>query len=106
LSCSFERVTGVKAYFVGAVKRLGADVPGKSKIVLIWSVLAPTQDTPISALEGRYVGNLDAERGSGARGLIGGAKSQIELKPLTIAPELGSNAALSVLELELAAMRA
>jgi hypothetical protein len=106
LSCSFDPVVGANADFVGTVKRLGADVADQGKIVLVWSVLAPRQDTALSQLEGRYVGDLDAERGMGAHGLVGGSKSQIELKPLTIDPQLGSNAALSVLELELKAMKA
>lgn len=105
LSCSFDPVVGVKANFVGIVKRLGAQSPGQRKIVLVWSVLAPSMETSLSDLEGRYVGDLDAERRDGAHGLIGGTEGKIELKPLTVNPGLGENAALSVLELELAAMK-
>jgi Protein of unknown function (DUF992) len=106
LSCAFHPITGVTTGFIGTVKRLGADVPHEGQIVLVWSVRAPNQNTPPSNLEGRYIGDLDAERDSGAHGLVGGSKSQIELIPLTASPDLGSNAALSVLELELAAMKA
>jgi hypothetical protein len=107
LSCSFEPIVGSQVTFVGVVKRLGADVAGHAKIVLVWSVLGPSVDTPVKQLEGRYLGSLASERDQNdAAGLVGGANANIRLKPLTLDPQLGGNAALSVLELELAAMRA
>ena len=75
--------------------------------MLVWSVLGPSVDTPVKQLEGRYLGSLASERDEDdAAGLVGGANANIRLKPLTLDPQLGTNAALSVLELELAAMRA
>lgn len=107
LSCTFEPIAGPKVDLVGVVKRLGADVGGQAKIVLVWSVLGPKLDTPLKQLEGRYLGTLASERGeTDAAGLLGGANANIRLKPLTLDPQLGTNAALSVLELELAAMKA
>ena len=107
LSCIFEPILGVKAYFVGVVKRLGVKVPDRKKVVLVWSVIGPDLDTPPLGLEGRYVGNLP-NNNAGDRGpkLIGGANSQIALQPLTTDADLGANAALSVLELDLFAMQA
>jgi hypothetical protein len=107
LSCTFQPIAGPKIDLVGAVKRLGADVGGQGKVVLVWSVLGPTLDTPLKQLEGRYLGSLTSERGEAdAAGLLGGANGNIRLKPLTLDPQLGTNAALSVLELELATMKA
>jgi hypothetical protein len=106
LSCTFEPLVGPKVDLVGVVKRLGAEVGGQEKIVLVWSVLGPKLDTPLKQLEGRYLGTLDAERDDAEAGLLGGANANIRLKPLTLDPALGANAALSVLELELAAMKA
>jgi len=107
LSCSFEPLVGPKADFVGVVKRLGAEAPGKAKIVLVWSVHAPSMETSLNELEGRYLGDLSAERSHGdTPGLVGGGKSNITLRPLTIDPSIGKNAAISVLELELVAMKA
>ncbi len=105
LSCSFDPLVGPKADFIGVVKRLGADVASDKKIVLAWSVVGPQVDTPVRALEGRYLGNLSAGRGEGKPGLVGGAKSEITLEPLTVDPSLGDNAAISVLELDLSAMK-
>lgn len=107
LSCTFEPIVGSQVALVGVVKRLGADVADQAKIVLVWSVLGPSVDTPVKQLEGRYLGSLASERDQDdAAGLVGGANANIRLKPLTLDPQLGTNAALSVLELELAAMRA
>jgi len=64
-------------------------------------------ETSLNELEGRYLGDLSAERSHGdVPGLVGGAKSNITLRPLTIDPSIGKNAAISVLELELVAMKA
>ncbi|MGE0701655.1 MAG: DUF992 domain-containing protein [Hyphomicrobiaceae bacterium] len=106
LSCTFAPVTGPQAKLTGVVKRLGAQVPGQAKIVLAWSVLAPDVATPAQSLEGRYVGSLGAPRNSESVGLVGGKGGGIALRPLTVAPDVGSNAAISVVELELSAMRA
>ena len=107
LSCTFEPVVGSKVDLVGVVKRLGAETGGQERIVLVWSVLGPSLDTPIKHLEGRYLGSLASPRNEAdSAGLVGGAKANIVLKPLTLDPQLGTNAAISVLELELAAMKA
>jgi Protein of unknown function (DUF992) len=107
LSCVFEPILGAKASFVGVVKRLGVEAPDRKKVVLVWSVIGPDMNTPPSRLEGRYVGNLPNSDGQQtAPNLVGGADSKIALQPLTTDANLGSNAALSVLELDLAAMRA
>lgn len=50
LSCTFEPVVGSKVDFVGVVKRLGTEIGGQQKIVLVWSVLGPSLDTPIKQL--------------------------------------------------------
>lgn len=102
LSCGFEPFTGPRAKLRGVVKRLGASVPDKGKIVMVWTVFGPSVDTPAGHLEGSYIGSLGAETQDG---LIGGVASSIHLKPLTAAPEF-VNAALSILELELSLMKA
>lgn len=106
LSCTFEPVVGSKVDLVGVVKRLGTEIGGQQKIVLVWSVLGPSLDTPIKQLEGRYLGSFASPRNEAdSAGLVGGAEANIKLRPLTLDPQLGTNAAISVLELELAAMK-
>jgi hypothetical protein len=106
LYCSFDPVVGPKANFAGAVKRLAAKSPGQAKIVLVWSVRAPSTEIPLKQLEGRYVGKLGPAAPDQAPVLIGGKSGKISLQALTIDPKLGANAAVSVLELELKAMKA
>lgn len=107
LSCSFEPLTGPKAQLKGVVKQIGGQAaPGDAKIVLVWSVLGPEIGGPARQLEGRYVGAIGEGRGANATGLVGGANGSIALRPLTLDPNIGENAALAVVELQLAAMKA
>lgn len=103
----FEPIAGPKVGLVGVVKRFGAEIASQEKIVLVWSVLGPSSDTRANKIAGRYLGSLDSGRAEGdAVGLVGGADANITLKPLTIDPQLGTNAAISVIELELTTMKA
>jgi hypothetical protein len=102
LSCDFEPFNGPRANLRGVVKRIGASVPDKGQIVMVWTVFGPSINTPAGHLEGSYVGSLG---GQPEDGLIGGVESSIRLKPLTAAPEF-VNAVLSILELELTVMKA
>lgn len=104
LSCNFEPVSGVKASFSGIVKRMGAVAPGQRKIVLAWSVVGPA-DASAEQLEGRYVGSLEQQRATAA-GLVGGKNGDIRLQPLAVAPDVGENAAVAIIDLELSGMRA
>lgn len=103
LSCTFQPTIGAAAKFTGIVKRFGTGIGGGAKTVMVWSVLAPRMDLEPRQLAGRYVGKFGAastDRG----GLVGGSANAIRLDPLTKPP--ASNAAISVIELELSAMRA
>jgi hypothetical protein len=108
LSCSLVRTAGTKAQFTGVVKRLDGGEPWENKVMLAWSVMGPSLDTPLHNLEGRYVGKLGADRNASSDvvGLTGGSNSTIQLRPLTIDPSVGINAAMTVLELELSSIRA
>jgi hypothetical protein len=107
LSCTLARTAGTKAQFTGVVRRLDADTSRQSKIVLAWSVMGPSLDTPLQDLEGRYVGELGAKGNpGGVVGMIGGNNSTIRLRPLTLDPTVGANIAVTVLELELSSIKA
>jgi hypothetical protein len=107
LSCSFDPLQGPKAQLKGVVKQIGGQAtPGDAKIVLVWSVLGPEIGGPASQLEGRYIGAYGEGRGANATGLVGGESGSIALRPLNLDPNVGENAALVVLELELSAMKA
>jgi hypothetical protein len=103
LSCTFEPLTGAKASFIGTIKRAGTKNESGAKVILVWSVLGPKVGTSVKQLEGSYHGVV----GSEANGLVGGAAGDIALKPVTPDElDLGETAALAVLELQLAAMKA
>jgi hypothetical protein len=116
LSCTFVRATGPNAQFSGHVKSFGAVAPEGAKIVLVWSVLAPKADVDVGDLAGRYVGSVyqspqstaDAkdQTRSKAGGLIGGSEQSIRLVPMSVGPNLGTNVAASILDLELTSMKA
>ncbi len=106
LSCTFEPLKGPKAQLKGVVKQIGAQMPGDANIVLAWSVLGPEIGGPARQLEGRYLGAIGEGRGVNATGLVGGESGSIALRPLTLDPNIGENATLTVLELQLSAMKA
>lgn len=68
------------------------------------SVVGPA-DASAELLEGRYVGSLE-QQGATAAGLVGGRDGSIRLRPLTVAPDMGENAAVAIVDLELSGMRA
>lgn len=86
------------------MKRVGAVDPGQRKVVIAWSVVGPA-GASAEQLEGRYVGSLEQQRASAA-GLVGGKNGDIRLQPLAVAPDVGENAAVSIIDLELSGMRA
>ncbi|MGE0766657.1 MAG: DUF992 domain-containing protein [Hyphomicrobiaceae bacterium] len=106
VSCTFEPLTGPKANLGGTIKRVGAKTPSDAKIILAWSVMGPQVGATVKQLEGRYVGAVGEGRGANASGLVGGHGGHITLQPLTLDPNIGKNAALAVLELHLAAIKA
>ncbi len=104
-TCSFEPLTGPKVQFVGIVKRIGSQTPPQARLVLAWTVIAPEAATPSDQLQGRYVSG--AERGGQTReALIGGTNGSIALQPLAMPADLGDNAAPTVVELQIAAVKA
>ena len=108
LSCTFEPLTGAKANFTGVVKRGGGgdEATSHAKTVLVWAVLGPRIDAAASQLEGRYVGAVGEGQGVNAPGLVGGHGGRIVLRPLTLDADLGENASVAVLELQLSSMKA
>lgn len=116
LSCELVRAAGPNAQFSGLVKNFGAVAPKGTKIVLVWSVLAPKADVDAADLAGRYVGSAyqtsrspvetKDQTSSKTGGLVGGSDQSIRLVPLSVGPTLGTNVAASILDLELTSMKA
>jgi hypothetical protein len=108
LSCSFQpRGDGATARFRGSIARLGADERLEAHRALIWLVLGPP-DLDATDLEGRFIrknrpGGAVEERFR--KGLIGGAGGTIALVPPSGREQISGNAALTVIDLSLSALR-
>jgi hypothetical protein len=81
--------------YKGKIQKFGVDIGYTRSGILIWTVIAPTNDVDRGALHGTYVG-LSAQAtvglGLGANALIGGGNS-FALQPLSISGQTGLNVA-------------
>jgi hypothetical protein len=81
--------------YTGKIHTYGIDIGYTESGVLIWGVIAPTNDIDHGALQGKYAGatvELTAGAGLGADALIGGGNS-MALQPLSISGQKGLNIA-------------
>lgn len=105
LSCVFERVkNGPRSNYDGRITKVGLSLGVTGRNVLIWTVLASTDNLPGSALAGRYAGigaNASVGVGVGANALIGGSSNSVVLQPLSVQAQTGVNIAAGVAGLTL-----
>ena len=81
--------------YTGKIKKFGVDIGYTRSGILIWTVIAPTNDIDRGALQGTYVGasaQATVGLGLGANALIGGGNS-FALQPLSISGQTGLNVA-------------
>ena len=84
--------------YTGKIQKFGVDVGYTQAGVLIWAVIAPTNDVDQGALQGKYVGataEVTLGAGLGANVLVGGGNS-IALQPLSISGQEGLNIAAGI----------
>lgn len=107
LSCSFQpRGDGATARFRGTIARLGVDERIEAQRAVIWLVHGP-QEFDVADLEGRFVRKSLPGRALQKRfpnGLIG-EDGAIALVPPSGREQISGNAALTVIELSLSALR-
>lgn len=105
LSCVLERGNaGVVANYSATITRVGLDIGVTGRNVMVWTVLASSDNPPASALAGRYKGvsaNASVGVGAGANALIGGNRNSIVLQPLSVQAQTGVNIAAGVAGLRL-----
>lgn len=105
LSCVFERVkNGPRSNYDGRITKVGLSLGITGRNVLIWTVLASTDNLPGSALAGRYGGigaNASLGVGVGANALVGGSSNSVVLQPLSVQAQTGINIAAGVAGLTL-----
>lgn len=82
--------------YKGTIKKFGLDIGYQTASVMIWGVIAPTNDVGPGALAGNYGGGSAAVTlgyGLGANALIGGSQKTVVLQPLSIEGIQGLNVA-------------
>ncbi len=107
IRCVFDAGTGKPAdNYAGTIKKYGVDIGYQSNGVMVWAVLAPTNDVGPGALAGGYAGISAAAAigyGVGANALLGGSQDSFVLQPLSVEGIQGLNIAGGVAVLTLQA---
>jgi Protein of unknown function (DUF992) len=104
VKCAYALQEGYTEYYTGSITKFGADIGYLSSGVIIWAVLAPTNNLGQGALSGHYAGATASAAvgvGAGANVLIGGFKNSIALQPVSIEGQNGLNIAAGVAALAL-----
>jgi Protein of unknown function (DUF992) len=104
MKCSYAMTPQYTEYYTGRINKFGADIGYLSSAVMIWAVIAPTNNLGQGALAGHYAGataSVAVGIGAGANVLVGGFKNSIALQPVTIEGQNGLNVAAGVAALSL-----
>ena len=104
LECAYALQPGYTEYYTGSITKFGADIGYLQSGVILWAVLAPTNNLGQGALDGHYGGATASAAvgvGAGANVLIGGFKNSIALQPVSIEGQNGLNVAAGVVEMSL-----
>src|SRR5579863_3802739 len=107
ITCFYEPDASKRAdRYVGTIKKFGLDIGYETAGVIIWGVIAPTNDVGPGALAGDYGGataDVAAGYGVGANALFGGSRNSIALQPLSVEGIEGLNLAGGIALLSLSA---
>jgi uncharacterized protein DUF992 len=97
LTCVYDPgAGGAPQHYTGTIKTFGVDIGYQSSGVMIWSVVAPTNNLGAGALAGDYAGataTVAAGLGVGANALVGGYQDSVALQPLSVQGVTGINVA-------------
>ncbi len=97
ISCVYDAGTGTPVdHYTGTIKKYGVDIGYQSNGVIIWGVVAPSNNVGPGALAGDYGGVTAAVAlglGVGANALLGGSNNSIALQPLSVEGMTGLNVA-------------
>lgn len=92
--------------YAGTISRYGVDLGFRKSGVILWAVIAPSNDVGKGALSGDYGGvsaEITAAYGVGANALVGGFDKSFVLQPLSVEGLKGLSIALGIAGLELEA---
>jgi hypothetical protein len=97
IACVYDAGTGTPVdHYTGTIKKYGVDIGYQSNGVIIWGVVAPSNNVGPGALAGDYGGVSAAVAlglGVGANALLGGSNNSIALQPLSVEGMTGLNVA-------------
>jgi hypothetical protein len=107
ITCFYQPDASKRAdRYIGTIKKFGIDIGYETAGVIIWGVIAPTNDVGPGALAGDYGGataDVAAGYGVGANALFGGSRNSIALQPLSVEGIQGLNLAGGIALLSLTA---
>ncbi len=107
MQCSFKpSAKGSAVNFTGKIHKFVTDGLPPGRQVLVWSVLARSTNLAGEALEGRYMNEADQTEPNVGQILTGGVNGQVTLQPHTPDTEVGVSAVKTIVELELAPVKA
>ena len=104
VNCTFAPGGVAPQQYVGAINKFGVDIGYVEGAVMVWAVLAPTNNPGPGLLAGTYVGATGSASvgvGIGANVLVGGFGNSISLQPLSIEGSKGFNVAGGIAEMTL-----
>jgi hypothetical protein len=99
VNCNYHPNHATYDHYVGHIDKFGVDIGYTSNGVVIWEVIAPTNDVGPGALAGKYGGataGATAGVGVAAHVLVGGFKNSITLQPLSVEGNTGLNVAAGI----------
>lgn len=97
--CSFSANAGPLENYTSTVTKVGLDIGITGETVMIWTVLAATDDVRPGMLAGSYAGaaaGASVGIGGGANVLVGGSSNSVVLQPVSIQGQTGLNIAVGV----------
>jgi hypothetical protein len=104
VKCAYAMQPNYTEYYDGSITKFGADIGYLSSAVILWAVVAPTNNLGAGALAGNYAGptaSVAMGVGAGANILVGGFKNSIALQPVSIEGQNGLNVAAGITQLSL-----
>lgn len=104
VKCAYALQPGYTEDYTGTISKFGADIGYLQSGVMLWAVLAPTNNLGQGALAGHYAGvsaSVALGIGAGANILLGGFKNSIALQPVSIEGQNGLNVAAGITSLAL-----
>ena len=99
VNCTFSPTPARVERYVGEINKFGVDIGYQRSGVLIWAVLAPTNNIAPGALQGSYGGvtaGATVAIGVAANGLVGGLGRSFTLQPVSIEGTTGLNVAAGI----------